>query len=240
MWLQLSTFALLPIIIIQGVKVRKDTPRLIEASGDRDGLAGQGDPLSLLILGDSAAAGVGVETQQDALSGAIMSQLKNEYTLQWKLHAKTGDTTKQVYQAVQQLEHKKYDIVITSIGVNDVTKLTSAKSWIKQQKQLFTQIQKQFQPKLIIVSGVPLMQHFPALPNPLAWLFGKYAEQMNQTLQQWLAPQSQFRFIQYDIESFQAMDLPMASDGFHPSKEIYAIWGQQVATLIRQTFNSSS
>lgn len=240
MWLQLSTFALLPIIVIQGIKVRKDTPRLIEASGDRDGLAGQGDPLSLLILGDSAAAGVGVETQQDALSGAIMSQLKNEYTLQWKLHAKTGDTTKQVYQAVQQLEHKKYDIVITSIGVNDVTKLTSAKSWIKQQKQLFTQIQKQFQPKLIIVSGVPPMQHFPALPNPLAWLFGKYAEQMNQILQQWLAPQSQFRFIQYDIESFQAMDLPMASDGFHPSKEIYAIWGQQVATLIRQTFNSSS
>lgn len=240
MWLQLSTFALLPIIVIQGIKVRKDTPRLIEASGDRDGLAGQGDPLSLLILGDSAAAGVGVETQQDALSGAIISQLKNEYALQWKLHAKTGDTTKQVYQAVQQLEHKKYDVVITSIGVNDVTKLTSPKSWIKQQKQLFTQIQKQFQPKLIIVSGVPPMQHFPALPNPLAWLFGKYAEQMNQTLQQWLAPQSQFRFIQYDIESFQAMDLPMASDGFHPSKEIYAIWGQQVATLIRQTFNSSS
>lgn len=240
MWLQLSTFALLPIIVIQGIKVRKDTPRLIEASGDRDGLAGQGDPLSLLILGDSAAAGVGVETQQDALSGVIISQLKNEYTLQWKLHAKTGDMTKQVYQAVQQLEHKKYDVVITSIGVNDVTKLTSPKSWIKQQKQLFTQIQKQFQPKLIIVSGVPPMQHFPALPNPLAWLFGKYAEQMNQTLQQWLAPQSQFRFIQYDIESFQAMDLPMASDGFHPSKEIYAIWGQQVATLIRQTFNSSS
>ncbi|UTO20998.1 SGNH/GDSL hydrolase family protein [Acinetobacter sp. Z1] len=240
MWLQLSTFALLPVIVIQGVKVRKNTPRLLEASGDRDGLAGQGDPLSLLILGDSAAAGVGVETQQDALSGAIISQLKNEYTLQWKLHAKTGDTTKLVYQALQQLEHKNYDVVITSIGVNDVTKLTSAKSWIKQQKQLFTQIQKQFQPKLIIVSGVPPMQHFPALPNPLAWLFGKYAEQMNQILQKWLAPQSQFRFIQYDIESFQAMDLPMASDGFHPSKEIYAIWGQQVATLIRQTFNSSS
>ncbi|MFW1951492.1 SGNH/GDSL hydrolase family protein [Acinetobacter beijerinckii] len=240
MWLQLSTFALLPVVVIQGLKVSKNTPRLLEASGDRDGLAGQGDPLSLLILGDSAAAGVGVETQQNALSGAIISQLKNEYTLQWKLHAKTGNTTKQVYRAVQQLEYKKYDIVITSIGVNDVIKLTSAKSWIKQQKQLFTQIQKQFQPKLIIVSGVPPMQHFPALPNPLAWLFGKYAEQMNQTLQQWLAPQSQFRFIQYDIESFQAMDLPMASDGFHPSKEIYAIWGQQVATLIRQTFNSSS
>ena len=238
MWLKLSTLALLPVLFIQGTKVRKNTPHLMEASGEREGLIGQGKPLSLLILGDSAAAGVGVETQQDALSGAIISELKNEYILQWKLHAKTGDTTKQVYQALQQLEQRKYDVVVTSIGVNDVTKLTSAKSWIKQQKQLFTQIQNHFQPKLIIVSGVPPMQHFPALPDPLAWLFGKYAAQMNQALQQWLAPQSQFRFIQYDIENFQAMNLPMASDGFHPSKEIYAIWGQQVAALVRQTFNA--
>ena len=191
-----------------------------------------------MILGDSAAAGVGVETQQEALLGAIIAELQNEYVLQWKLHAKTGDTTKQVYQAIQQLEPKKYDVVVTSVGVNDVTKLISAKTWIKQQKQLFSQIQNHFQPKLIIVSGVPPMQHFPALPNPLAWLFGQYAEQMNQTLKQWLAPQPQFRFIEYDIKNFQAMNLPMASDGFHPSKEIYAIWGQQVAALVRQTFNA--
>ncbi|ENW81362.1 hypothetical protein F909_02653 [Acinetobacter sp. ANC 3929] len=238
MWLKLSTFALLPILLIQGIKVRKNTPRLLEASGDRQGVIGQGKPLSLMILGDSAAAGVGVETQQDALSGAIISELQNEYHLAWKLHAKTGDTTQQIYQTVKQLDQQCYDVIVTSIGVNDVTKLTSAKSWLKQQKQLFNYIQQQFQPKLIIVSGVPPMQHFPALPNPLAWLFGKYAEQMNQALHQWLAPQSQFRFIQYDIEAFQAMDLPMASDGFHPSKEIYAIWGQQVAALVRQTFNS--
>ncbi|WP_043970573.1 MULTISPECIES: SGNH/GDSL hydrolase family protein [Acinetobacter] len=236
MWLKLSTFALLPILLIQGMKVRKNTPRLLEASGDREGSVGNGKPLSLLILGDSAAAGVGVESQQDALSGAIISQLQQDYLLQWKLHAKTGDTTQQVFQAVQQLEQQCYDVVITSIGVNDVTKLTSVKSWIKQQKQVFTYIQSQFQPKLIIVSGVPPMQHFPALPNPLAWLFGRYAQQMNQALQQWLAPQPQFQFIQYDLETFQALDLPMASDGFHPGKEIYAIWGQQIAALVRQTF----
>lgn len=238
MWLKLATFGLLPVLLIQGTKVRKNTLRLPEASGDREGRIGQGKPLSLLILGDSAAAGVGVETQQDALSGAIITELQHEYQLWWKLHAKTGDTTKQVLQAIHDLEPQIYDVVVTSIGVNDVTKLTSAKSWIKQQKQLFTQIQNRFQPKLIIVSGVPPMQHFPALPQPLAWLFGKYAEQMNDTLQQWVAAQTQFRFIQYDIESFQAMNLPMASDGFHPSKEIYAIWGQQVAALVRQTFNA--
>ncbi|GAA5559704.1 MULTISPECIES: SGNH/GDSL hydrolase family protein [Acinetobacter] len=238
MWLKLSTLLLLPILFVQGNKVRKNTPRLLEPKGEREGGIGQGKPLSLLILGDSAAAGVGVETQKDALSGAIIQELQNEFFLQWKLHAKTGDTTRQVFHALQHLEERKYDVIVTSIGVNDVTKLTSAKSWIQQQKQLFEHIQKRFQPKLIIVSGVPPMQHFPALPNPLAWLFGQYAEQMNQKLQQWLAPQSQFKFLQYDIETFQAMNLSMASDGFHPSKEVYEIWGRQIAALVRQSFHS--
>ncbi|MDQ9035879.1 SGNH/GDSL hydrolase family protein [Acinetobacter seifertii] len=238
MWLKLSTLLLLPVLFVQGNKVRKNTPRLLEPKGEREGSIGQGKPLSLLILGDSAAAGVGVQTQKDALSGAIIQELQNEFFLQWKLHAKTGDTTRQVFHALQHLEERKYDVIVTSIGVNDVTKLTSAKSWIQQQKQLFEHIQKRFQPKLIIVSGVPPMQHFPALPNPLAWLFGQYAEQMNQKLQQWLAPQSQFKFLQYDIETFQAMNLTMASDGFHPSKEVYEIWGRQIAALVRQSFHS--
>ncbi len=236
MWLKITTLTLLPIIAIQGIKFRKKMPHLPEASGERDGVIGSGKPLSLLILGDSAAAGVGVETQQDALSGAIITELGNEFTLTWKLQAQTGNTTQQVIQAAKQISDQQYDIVITLIGVNDVTKFTSARSWLKQQRQLFADIQNRFKPKLIIVSGVPPMQHFPALPNPLAWLFGKYAAQMNQVLQQWLMPQDKFKFIQYDIKEFQALDLPMASDGFHPSKEIYAIWGQQIALLVRETF----
>lgn len=236
MCLKITTLILLPIIAIQGSKVRKKMPRLPEARGERDGVIGSGKPLSLLILGDSAAAGVGVETQQDALSGAIITELGNEFTLTWKLQAQTGNTTQQVIQAAKQISDQQYDIVITSIGVNDVTKFTSARSWLKQQKQLFADIQNRFKPKVIIVSGVPPMQHFPALPNPLAWLFGKYAAQMNQVLQQWLMPQDKFKFIQYDIKEFQALNLPMASDGFHPSKEIYAIWGQQIALLVRETF----
>ncbi len=195
MWLKITTLTLLPIVAIQGIKVRKKMPRLPEASGERDGVIGSGKPLSLLILGDSAAAGVGVETQQDALSGAIITELGNEFTLTWKLQAQTGNTTQQVIQAAKQISDQQYDIVITLIGVNDVTKFTSARSWLKQQKELFADIQNRFKPKLIIVSGVPPMQHFPALPNPLAWLFGKYAAQMNQVLQQWLMPQDKFKFI---------------------------------------------
>lgn len=113
MWLKLSTLFLLPVLFIQGHKVRKNTPRLAEAKGEREGRAGQGKSLSLLIFGDSAAAGVGVENQKDALSGAIIQELQNEFSLQWKLHAKTGDTTRQVFNALQHLEEQKYDVIVT-------------------------------------------------------------------------------------------------------------------------------
>lgn len=238
MWLKISTLFLLPVIVAQGIVVKQRTPKLLEPIGERQGVVGFGRPLSLLILGDSAAAGVGVEYQHQALSGVLISQLMNEYQLTWALHAKTGDNTRQVIYSINTLEPQVYDVIVTSIGVNDVTKLTSIRSWIKQQKQLFTELRKKFDPKLIIVTGVPPMQHFPALPHPLAWIFGKHAQQMNKKLQGYLSTEPIFKFIEFDLEHFQEMNLPMAIDGFHPSKEIYEIWGKQVASLVREFFTS--
>ena len=157
MWLKISTLFLMPIIVAQGIVVKQRTPKLIEPIGERQGIVGLGRPLSLLILGDSAAAGVGVEYQHQALSGVLLSQLMNEYQLTWALHAKTGNNTRLVIDAINALEPQVYDVIVTSIGVNDVTKLTSTRLWIKQQKQLFTELRKKFDPKLIIVTGVPPM-----------------------------------------------------------------------------------
>jgi hypothetical protein len=59
----LVTATLGPLLLLQGRHVRRVTPRLAEAVGPRDGTAGNGPPLRLLIVGDSAAAGVGVPVQ---------------------------------------------------------------------------------------------------------------------------------------------------------------------------------
>lgn len=55
MWLKISTLFLLPVIVAQGIVVKQRTPKLIEPIGERQGIVGLGRPLSLLILGDSAA-----------------------------------------------------------------------------------------------------------------------------------------------------------------------------------------
>ena len=236
MWLRTATLALFPALLIQGNRVKKNTIQLSEAEGARDGITGQGQTLSLLILGDSAAAGVGVAHQNDALLGAVVSALQHQYQVHWRLEAQSGDTTSQVIQKTQKMVNQKYDVVVTSVGVNDVTRLMSARTWIKQQQQFYQLIQAKFQPELIIATGVPPMHLFPALPNPLSWLFGQYAKQMNLQLEKIVSKQKDMQWIEYDIQKYQSMNLEMAKDGFHPSKEIYQIWGKEVADRILERF----
>lgn len=235
MRLKWMTLLLLPWIIIQGKAVKKNTPRLPEPTGARQGVVGTGPKLSLLILGDSAAAGVGVEQQNQALLGAVLRQLEIDFEVHYQLEAKTGRNTTQLIQAATELPAQQVDVLIVSVGVNDVTRLGSPKRWLKQQQQFIAMLQSRFQPRMIILSGVPPMQEFPALPQPLAWLLGQYAAQMNQLMQQWLETQSDIYFLAYDLEEYRALNLSMASDGFHPSQEIYQLWGSKIAQLIDQS-----
>lgn len=236
MLLKISTIALIPALIVQGNKVKKNTLRLPEPEGEREGITGIGKPLSILIIGDSAAAGVGVNKQEDALLGSVITELKDQFEMTWKLQAKTGDASSQVIKTVQALQEQHYDVVLTSVGVNDVTKLMPSELWIKKQQHLYRIIEEKFSPNLIIVAGVPPMNIFPALPNPLAWLFGQYAKKMNQQLAELVKKRNAMEWIEYDIQKYQALNLEMAEDGFHPSKEVYQLWAKEVADKIRQKF----
>lgn len=234
--LKMTTLVLIPTLIVQGYQVKKNTLRLPEPEGPRQGRTGDGQALSILILGDSAAAGVGVSHQDDALLGSVIAELQNDYNITWNLQAKTGDGSNQILQAVKQLETASYDVIITSIGVNDIVKLMSPKVWIAKQRQIYCMLHHKFNPKLIIAAGVPPMDTFPALPNPLGWLFGQYAKKMNQKLSELVQQQHHMQWIEYDLEQYKAQNLSMASDGFHPSKEIYQFWAKDIAAKIRKHF----
>lgn len=236
MFLKLSTLLLIAPLVIQGYRVKKYTPRLEEASGQRQGTIGKGTALSILIVGDSAAAGVGVQDQQNALLGSLLSELKHDFEIYYQLEAKTGDTTLQVLERTKQLNYQSFDVVITSVGVNDVTKLISPEKWILQQQQFYAEIESRFSPKQVVVTGVPPMHLFPALPNPLGWLLGQYSSAMNKQLHQFVKTQPHYQLIQFDLAHFKALDLQMAEDGFHPSQEIYQLWAKEISQSILNKF----
>src|SRR3712207_5729388 len=69
---------LAPVLLRQGARVRRTTPVLPEAAGDRsgrEGATGGQAPLRLLVVGESTAAGVGVEHQRDALPRQLAAEL---------------------------------------------------------------------------------------------------------------------------------------------------------------------
>ena len=238
MLLRVSTLLLLPALLIQGYRVKKNTPRLAEPMGERCGMSGQGNrPLSLLILGDSAAAGVGVEHQSDALLGQLLKILSPDYQVHFCLEATTGHNSQQIINALDNVAKQNFDVVISSVGVNDVTTLKQPDQWLKLQQRLYQAVEEKFHPQLLIISGVPPMNEFPALPFPLSWLFGQYSQQMNALLKIYVNTQANMRLIEYDLHEYREKNLQMAQDGFHPSKEIYQLWAEKIAKQITEQFS---
>ncbi|XID75750.1 SGNH/GDSL hydrolase family protein [Alkanindiges sp. WGS2144] len=238
MRLPLLTLVLSPVLLIQGKRVKKNTPRLPEAAGQRCGISGNGQQLSILILGDSAAAGVGVSHQDDALTGQLVRQLATAFQVHWCLQATTGHTTEDVIQRVKALEPQQYDVVVTSVGVNDVTRLLSPRKWIRLQQQLLEQIQLKFQPRLILPTSVPPMHLFSALPQPLRWHMGLYAKQMNKELAAYLdsLPDNNQPEIHQTVWPLtrNQRDTPLAEDRFHPGAEVYQLWAQILSDAIKK------
>jgi len=70
---------MMPVLLAQAFLVQRKTPRLPEPPGDRSGIFGAGRDLRLLIIGDSAASGVGAGCQRQALSGQLVSFLGEHF-----------------------------------------------------------------------------------------------------------------------------------------------------------------
>lgn len=213
--------------------MRKHALILPEASGERSGQIGTGVPLRLLVLGDSSAAGVGVDTQDQALSGQLLRALSAEYALDWTLVAKTGATTASTLERMQRRDPATYDVVVLAIGVNDVTRSVPLRRWLAMQDLLLTLLRTKFGAKRIYTTALPPMGRFPVLPQPLRHVIGLTARRYDVALAGFLANRPEVTRLQLDLPLDPAL---MASDGFHPGAEVYRIWADHVAAAIRADF----
>jgi lysophospholipase L1-like esterase len=193
--------------------------------------------LRLLIVGDSAAAGVGAATQHDALAGQLVQQLAPRYDLQWRLLASSGDTTDAARARLEAEPALACDVALTSLGVNDVTALRRTATTLRAQQRLVAHLRERCGARVVLVSGIPPMRDFPALPQPLRWMLGRHARRLDDALVEWIASQPGCEHLPFGDLPDAAM---MASDGFHPGPPIYALWAAAVARRIDAAFGSST
>jgi lysophospholipase L1-like esterase len=218
-----------PLLWLEGKYVRHVTPKLPEPPGPREGTTGQGPRLRLLIAGDSAAAGVGAASQDDALSGRLVERLRPHFTVEWRLLAINGLDSPGLVKLLEEAPADRFDVVVLSIGVNDVTSLRSPSQWMQWQDQLANVIQLRFKPQLLIHSAIPPMHGFTALPQPLRWFMGRWALEMNRRLDARLSGKTE-RILHWPFQEAAAEGL--AADGFHPGPVGYDIWAEGLSKVI--------
>jgi lysophospholipase L1-like esterase len=220
-----------PLLICQGIYVRRVTPKLPEAAGPRSGEDGSGVPFRILVLGDSAAAGVGVRTQEEALAGCMVSALKRQFRVAWRVEAQTGATTRSTIARLKSMAQEPFIAVAISLGVNDVTCGRRASTWLAELDELSDLLRLKFGVQRMFWTGVPPMHEFPALPQPLRWYLGARAKWFDRVLREWAEPQSDCAFVAAPTGGCGPM---MAEDGFHPGPLMYEMWGAEMARRIME------
>lgn len=225
-----ASLALLPLIIPQGLYVKLRASQMDEAAGDRAGVCGEGPRLKVLILGDSSAAGVGVETQDQALSGQFTRFLANDYQLDWRLFARSGATTHSALQMLDDLGEDQFDIVVTALGVNDAKNGVGYAAWCARLNRLYDRLTDRHGARLICASGMPPIRDFPLLPDPLRWALTRRGEMFDAAHREIAEAYPQVAYLQGPT---RLRPEHMAKDGFHPGAPIYAEWGRLAADLVR-------
>ena len=224
--------ALGPALLLQGRRVRRTILRLPEAAGPRTGQTGKGQPLSLLILGDSSAAGVGATRQDDdALAGRLAQALSQDYCVRWRVLAQTGWTTQDALDALPELDRSRFDAAVLALGVNDITTETGLSAWLASYRTLLERLRMDHGASAFVLSGLPPMGRFSALPNPLRWYMGQQSRAHDRALAALAADTADAQHIRLALDRFAPEDA--ADDGFHPGPPIYAAWGQIAADAIR-------
>lgn len=251
--LQPKHIALAPVYLYQGMKLKKTALRLPEAEGERRGrltLASKDNSsedkatLNLMLLGDSSAAGVGVSSQQQALAGQLLEQLKQLPQIQqkfsqleWSLHATSGHTSFDALRRLYVLPKPAtaVDIMIVMIGVNDTTANTSTSKWEQQLREIIGLSKRKFGAKHIIFPCLPPMQNMPAIPSPLNKLMGYKTQLMNEKLIQVCDHYDEVLALQFDLENTDLQNQNFfAEDGFHPNSAAYLLLAEKLATTISE------
>jgi len=228
-----------PIYVWQGLGVRRRSHRL-EPPPQKPlvTLKGKGKQLNILFIGDSSAAGVGVEVFEEGVSGRLPHLIneKSGRPVNVRTSGNNSATSGRIRDfVVPHLEAGNYDYIILSIGTNDSKNFHSGNRFCKEFGTLLYALHAKYPGSRIIWQGLIDMEGVPILPSPLNKILGirsRIIRENGKTLcreRSALAPDTEWKPVP---ENF-------ASDGFHASSEGYRVWAEELADYILELENSA-
>lgn len=224
---------LLPVVALQGLWVRRTFILAAPVSGPSTGTsggsgAGAGAALRLAVVGESTAAGSGVDSHDDGFAGSLARALttRTGRPVDWEVAAQFGATARRIRHRLLPRLTGEHDLAVLLAGANDVLTRRPAADWADDLAAIVDGLGARAE--RVAVSGIPPFGLFPALPGALRRYLGERAARFDEVARQVCAVRPAATWI-----GFGAGERPgpgfFAADRFHPSAAGYRQWAGAVA-----------
>jgi lysophospholipase L1-like esterase len=202
-----------------------------------------GEPLTLVVLGDSSVAGVGADAAEDTLAYGVAKALSDQYLVSLHALGVSGSRLADVVgKQLPQVDGLEPDIVLVCVGTNDVTHGTRLREARRQLRMLVDGLAEVAPDAKVIVSGLPPAETATAFHRPLRDLIGLRALLFTRLYRAELAPHgiSVFDIAKLTKSAFHGKREMFSADRFHPSSAGYAFLGTIYGRAVREALEAAA
>jgi lysophospholipase L1-like esterase len=202
-----------------------------------------GEPLTLVVLGDSSVAGVGADAAEDTLTYGVAKALSDQYRVSLHALGVSGSRlTDVVGGQLPQVGALEPDIVLVCVGTNDVTHGTTLREARRQLQLLVDGLAEVAPDAKVIVSGLPPAETATAFHRPLRDLIGLRALLFTRLYRAELTPHgiSVFDIAKLTKSAFHGKREMFSADRFHPSSAGYAFLGTVYGRAVREALEAAA
>lgn len=194
-----------------------------------------GDPYTIVVLGDSTAQGVGAGSPHESFGAIVARELAMQGRAVNLINlGVSGARAKDVVtQQLPNLQRLDPDLILLSVGANDITSWVSPSRYMSDMRTLTRRLTETGAE--VRVLDVPAIVAAPLLPLPARWVFDIRTKQYNEGLKD-LAEEHEWALVPIYSDTrgpFEEDHSHFAADGYHPSSKGYRLWADSILDTLR-------
>lgn len=235
----------LPLLYVQGRRLRARIPRLRSARGP-SGTIGEENASSLRItfVGESSMAGLGAATHKEAFAGSFSQEIASQLTrrVHWQVFARSGFVTSRITRSLIPRIDPQSDLVVVGTGGNDAFRLRSPRRFRAEIMQLVRTVRDRCGTVPVFFVRLPPIREFPAFSRLMKRTIGRLGELLSDELQE---VADSLPDVYFDNRTGTLEELAreqrlgvnfreLFSDGVHPSRLTYQTWARDSVRWLLQ------
>ena len=203
------------------------------AGGPTTGTINDGSqpPVRIAVVGESTAAGCGVDTHDEGFTGSLARELavRTGRPVAWEVIGENSVTATQIREQLVPRVSTGLDLAVVLAGVNDLLQQRSPEEWGEDLTAIVDGLGGRA--RQVAVAGLPSFEIFTQLPAGVRLDLTQRAAALDEASRKVCAQRSGATWVDSADGLAVGPDF-FAGDGFHPSAVGYRRWALVVADRV--------